>query len=587
MRFHAFRQAPLEWIHQTHRMQASAMLACVGMAYIHWSLFADTWVIRGTLPCRMRAGMGLGQLVAAFVLYFVAIPPQVFERVICVFHALLSCETLWNESPGDHDAFFFVTATLLFSGVRVQPFLLCFLLNVFNLVGSAVVANNISSAWVMRTLVSTVVLLIELLSQHSTWRAVYEAQSALAAQKAASWALLRMASDAACWMAAESSKILDSSDRLDALMGSSMKGKQFCDCMPRIEAERFKLASLSTRVEEIDKPVVQLPSTLLIKGRSVQADLFIVDCRHAFSGIVSTEGLGFLIGIRLAVAEGSVVPPSTEELGIEVISRGEDDVSRVWRASMDQLHRRQQLDDLGTASADSARQGPSSVCETIPETLQSVELPAARTYVCSREDVEVAIKGQVSHTGFPRIPRQTQATLQSTLNLIFIHAQGGALIVIADAASFRTVFEDDGDSASLGLPQRKVARHCDEGYMTETLRGIHISEDRFANAFGEFTKHSDTDRWPLDYPDENARGKPKDGAWLISKSGYRMKCATKLLGLAPAVAMANVGTRHEAALSTAWAVPDSFVLVRSDSGSVHLIFRRKDALHVYFIHETA
>merc|ERR1712048_771642 len=122
--------------------------------------------------------------------------------------------------------------------------------------------------------------------------------------------------------------------------------------------------------------------------------------------------------------------------------------------------------------------------------------------------------------------------------------------------------------------------------MTERLRAIHVSDRRFAVAFSEFTQPNDNDRWPVDHPDEGARGRPKDGAFLLSTSGYRVKCGAKLLGLAPTGVWPNMGTKHDAALSCAWAVRGSFVFVVSSNGSRHLALRNKDSLHVYALVES-
>merc|ERR1712151_49901 len=80
-----------------------------------------------------------------------------------------------------------------------------------------------------------------------------------------------------------------------------------------------------------------------------------------------------------------------------------------------------------------------------------------------------------------------------------------------------------------------------------------------------------------------ARGQPKDGAFLIGFSGYRAKCAAKILGLRPPMAWRGVGTKHEAALACAWAVRGSVVVVRSDSGTLHVLWRRGNVAHVHKI----
>mmetsp|Transcript_119832 Transcript_119832/g.382526 ORF Transcript_119832/g.382526 Transcript_119832/m.382526 type:complete len:226 (+) Transcript_119832:1369-2046(+) len=204
----------------------------------------------------------------------------------------------------------------------------------------------------------------------------------------------------------------------------------------------------------------------------------------------------------------------------------------------------------------------------------------------SREEMEAALFCGTSHEHLPQIecPR-TQETISVAIALICEHALGGAMVCIADVEAFKQVFECSPIDALDGQHARPTTRSSDEGYMTDRLHNIHIGDGRFVNAFREFTTHSSNDRWPEDHPDSAARGRPKDGAFLLSKSGYRVKCATKLLGLGPAGKWANVGTRHEAALSCAWAVQGSFVFTRSDSGSVHLILRHGHKLHVYALYD--
>jgi len=114
--------------------------------------------------------------------------------------------------------------------------------------------------------------------------------------------------------------------------------------------------------------------------------------------------------------------------------------------------------------------------------------------------------------------------------------------------------------------------------MTALLRGIHISDHRFKVAFQLFTEHSAQDRWPVDHPDLAARGQPKDGAFLIDATGYRVACGVKLMGLSSPYKWYSTGTKHEAALGCAWEVEGSIVLVRSDSGTIHSITRKGNGI---------
>jgi len=172
---------------------------------------------------------------------------------------------------------------------------------------------------------------------------------------------------------------------------------------------------------------------------------------------------------------------------------------------------------------------------------------------------------------------EERETVITAVELVCERAQGGALLCIGRAVDFKHVFPATESMADAARPALRV---CDKAYMTERLRGVHISDARFAAAFGEFTEHSADDRWPSDHGDAAARGQPKDGAFLISTSGYRLKCAVKLLGLPPPGHWDSVGTKHETAMACAWAVKGAHVLVRSDSGSIHYVVRSGDTLHV-------
>jgi len=111
-------------------------------------------------------------------------------------------------------------------------------------------------------------------------------------------------------------------------------------------------------------------------------------------------------------------------------------------------------------------------------------------------------------------------------------------------------------SAGFERPAQAALRTCDGGYMTNRLQGFHISSPTFIDAVRDFTEHSKNDRWPTDHRDDMARGQPKDGALLLDPNGFRIKCAVKVLGLQPSLYWRGIGTRHEAALACASAVPE-------------------------------
>merc|ERR1712050_356035 len=86
---------------------------------------------------------------------------------------------------------------------------------------------------------------------------------------------------------------------------------------------------------------------------------------------------------------------------------------------------------------------------------------------------------------------------------------------------------------------------------------------------GQFTEHSDTDKWPGGH---EAEGLPKDGYILMSVHGIRLKGAARLCGLpTPPYRWDGVGTRHLAGLAASWALRlfPVAVIIRSDSGKIH------------------
>lgn len=159
------------------------------------------------------------------------------------------------------------------------------------------------------------------------------------------------------------------------------------------------------------------------------------------------------------------------------------------------------------------------------------------------------------------------------LELFHKCADGGALMVVAP--------QEELDSL------QKLTRTSDGGYLTARLRGVHICSEEFKKTFTSFTDHksSECDRWPIDWPDEEARNQPKDGAMLVSASGYRVKCAVKLVGLpmAPKIWPTGVGARHETALQLACFLRKAIVYVRSDTGKLHVFSVDPSGFHVYHV----
>lgn len=146
------------------------------------------------------------------------------------------------------------------------------------------------------------------------------------------------------------------------------------------------------------------------------------------------------------------------------------------------------------------------------------------------------------------------ATALKVFELMY-DAGGGALIVVAPFAEFG-----------------KLEMKCsDGGYLTQRLKDVHVSTPEFRTIFREFTAHSDSDRWPAFHDDCDARGKPKDGAILLAASGFRAKCAAKILRIMAPTEWPSHGTRHEAALFIAAQLENAVVFVRSDGGTMHCL----------------
>lgn len=204
---------------------------------------------------------------------------------------------------------------------------------------------------------------------------------------------------------------------------------------------------------------------------------------------------------------------------------------------------------------------------SMPSTLHSTLQPFIHPQDSDRTQFEALLSEAVTSCA--------KATICSAVGLICDCARGGALVVVARASSFQQVFEHDDRMF------KPVICSCDEGYMTDLLRNCHVTDPRFAEVFRDFTEHSASDRWPSDHPNPAARGQPKDGAILIDVSGYRTKCAAKILGLPPTEGWKGVGTRHATALACACYIDGAVVLVRSESSIIHGLFRHAGSVHAY------
>mmetsp|Transcript_65642 Transcript_65642/g.182631 ORF Transcript_65642/g.182631 Transcript_65642/m.182631 type:complete len:556 (+) Transcript_65642:83-1750(+) len=164
-------------------------------------------------------------------------------------------------------------------------------------------------------------------------------------------------------------------------------------------------------------------------------------------------------------------------------------------------------------------------------------------------------------------------TINVVVDLVCNKSKGGGLVAIVPREGFQAM-----------LDEGRASIFCSDGnYMTRRLRGVHVTDPEFEEAFVSFTEHTSNDLWPKDHPDLEARNQPKDGAFVVDFSGMRLKCAAKLGGMKPPGRWAGVGTKHDAAQSTAWHCDGAVVLVKSDSGKIHGLRRNRetDELCVY------
>merc|ERR1712232_1226531 len=128
----------------------------------------------------------------------------------------------------------------------------------------------------------------------------------------------------------------------------------------------------------------------------------------------------------------------------------------------------------------------------LPSTILPTRMDKLDVMNCSREELQQHLIQDRNS--------ESVSTILEVLRLVCDLAAGGAFVVVAPRASYERTFADTS-----------VVRTSDQGYMTNRMKGIHVSDPEFDKAFVEFTEHSCTDRWPINHPDPAARGQPKDG----------------------------------------------------------------------------
>lgn len=99
-----------------------------------------------------------------------------------------------------------------------------------------------------------------------------------------------------------------------------------------------------------------------------------------------------------------------------------------------------------------------------------------------------------------------------------------------------------------------------------------IYAEEFSTQIAEFTNQDGNDRWPNDYHDVEARGKAKDGLFLVSFNGTVQTAAAKIMKLKThEYEWLGSGARHTAALHAASTIQRGAVIVRSQNGAIHVL----------------
>jgi len=562
------REAPVDWILGHCRLRIAMVLLqwmvvdlcffmCGQIDEGDWESALDLEASASdTFVCWMALVCGVLRMIGLVCVLTKVATPRILEAYLC---CMVMLDVVFRSARGSTGelCILLMVSTLAVFGIRLRPLVLTMIMIVGLLVlqwllcatGINVMQICIVSSWcVLGALFAK--------SQQSDLRCLFDAQLGLAVQSKASTKLLSMVCDAACWLAVDGNTILGSDPRLDEIFGCRVSGMQFSSFLPEEERNGFQSATTSAGAQPAQAPVVLLPSTLNGAGMHPhRVDLFIADIRAELDIAAEQDQPGFLVGIRLIVPDQVAPAMPNHDFGTQLNFMSAQNFSASG------------CSEVMSPCGEEAR--------SLPETLRSFDLPRPVLHTCTREAVRESLLSSANDDDLPSLasPR-ARDTLLATLELVCDHALGGTLVCVADCQAYHQVF-------GAKVPAMPCTRSSDQGYMTERLRGVHVSDVRFQEAFREFTQHTRTDRWPEEHHDEKARGLPKDGALLLSTEGYRVQCSAKLLGLQPAVAWENVGTKHDAAFACAWSVTGAVVFVKSDSGPIHLVTRRGGSLHVY------
>jgi len=151
-------------------------------------------------------------------------------------------------------------------------------------------------------------------------------------------------------------------------------------------------------------------------------------------------------------------------------------------------------------------------------------------------------------------------------------ARGGLLLAVVQAQAKRDLVMHVVDGGYMlrrlsyeGPDGKRVGKSVfDEGHCAEVRE-----------ALVEFSAHEETDRWPANHEDAEARLQPKDGATIITDEGRIFASAVRVDHPPDKCQFRGAGTRHGAALGlTEWLQNQckrGTIFVRSDCGAIKIL----------------
>jgi len=124
---------------------------------------------------------------------------------------------------------------------------------------------------------------------------IFDAQVALAAEKALMESIISMLCDATVWLSDDGNTIVRADQRLNLILGRNVEGQRVDSILPPCEQER-----LQGGVSQARAAPVLLPSTLRSSmGRNIKVDMFIVGSRDMNAQGRKDQAPAFLIGLRV------------------------------------------------------------------------------------------------------------------------------------------------------------------------------------------------------------------------------------------------------------------------------------------------